>query len=216
MTNKSFIFSIIILLVTSAVVVVLTTRGTPSVVRTNLEKIPMNIVGYSAVEDFLSETVYEELNADKHVYRHYFSPAGQQIDLYIGYYGTAKGGRTPHNPYACLPSQGWAIIDTGKILVRTTYAPNGIYINFMVSKNSGLYKYMVHWYQSAATKVLDSGFKQNIQRFLGKILHNRNDGAYIQISKITTEANMEKEKKLISSFAEHVLNLLPGYWPEEQ
>lgn len=216
MSNRSFIFSIIILFATGVAVIIITNRGKPSVVSTNLEKIPMSIAGYIAVEDFLSKKVYKELNADKHVYRHYFSPAGQKIDLYIGYYGTAKGGRTPHNPYGCLPSQGWAIMDTGKFFVRTIYAPDGVYINYIISKNNDLYKYVVHWYQSAATKVLDSGLKQNIQRFRGSIFYNRNDGAYIQISKTTINTNIENEKKLILFFAKHVLNLLPNYWPDER
>ena len=216
MANRVFAFSIAILLATSAIVFALAERDTPIVIKTNLENIPIDVAGYSAVEDYFSDTVYKELNADKHVYRHYLSPEGQEIDLYIGYYGTAKGGRTPHNPYSCLPSQGWAIVDTGKFLLKTTYSPNGVYLNYMGSKKNNLYKYIIHWYHSARAKVLDTGVKQNIHRFTGRIFHNRNDGAYIQISKITTEANMEKEKKLINSFAEHVLNLLPGYWPEEQ
>jgi len=216
MANRVFAFSIAILLATSAVVFGFAKRDTPIVINTNLENIPMDIAGYSAVQDYFSEAVYKELNADKHVYRHYLSPEGQEIDLYIGYYGTAKGGRTPHNPYSCLPSQGWAIIDTGKIMLKTTYAPNGVYINYMGSKKNNLYKYIIHWYHSDRAKVLDTGVKQNIHRFTGRIFHNRNDGAYIQISMVTTDSDTKKAKKLVKLFAKDVLELLPEYWPEEQ
>jgi len=115
MSNKSFYISLILLLTTITGAFLISRRGDPVVVATNLENLPMEIAGFKATEDFFSEAVYKELNADKHVYRHYRSEDGRQVDLYIGYYGTAKGGRTPHNPYACLPGAGWGIIEAHKV-----------------------------------------------------------------------------------------------------
>ena len=140
MTNKSFSVSVLLLLIATAVIVIISQREAPAVIRTNLERIPMQIADYASVEDSFSDAVYEELNADKHVYRHYTDSAGGQVDLYIGYYGTAKGGRTPHNPYACLPSQGWAILDTGVISMQTGYATDGVTLNYMISTNKNINK----------------------------------------------------------------------------
>ena len=78
----------------------------------------MDIAGYKATEDFVTDSVYKELNADKYVYRHYLSSDGKQVDLYIDYYGAAKGGRTGHNSYSCLPGAGWGIIDSHKIRLK--------------------------------------------------------------------------------------------------
>lgn len=216
MTNKSFSLSVLILLIATVGIVIVSQRDVPAVIRTNLEQIPTQIAGYTAVEDFFSEAVYKELNADKHVYRYYTNSAGDQLDLYIGYYGTAKGGRTPHNPYACLPSQGWAILDTGVISMQTNYAPDGVTLNYMVSSNNNINKYMIHWYQSARTKVLDSGIKRNVQRFIGKIAHNRNDGAYVQVSTTRIDPAGKALPEELTQFAQKILNLLPEYWPEEE
>ena len=216
MTNKSFSVSVLLLLIATAVIVIISQREAPAVIRTNLERIPMQIADYASVEDSFSDAVYEELNADKHVYRHYTDSAGGQVDLYIGYYGTAKGGRTPHNPYACLPSQGWAILDTGVISMQTGYATDGVTLNYMISTNKNINKYMIHWYQSARTKVLDSGIKRNIQRFIGKIAHNRNDGAYVQVSTTRIVPADKEVPEELTQFAQNILNLLPEYWPEEQ
>lgn len=101
-SNKTFIISIAVLLLTIAAAASIASRGKLAVIEINLDKIPIEIAGFSGTEDFFSQAVYDELNADKHVYRHYRSKDGRQVDLYIGYYGTAKGGRTPHNPYACV------------------------------------------------------------------------------------------------------------------
>ena len=215
MPNKTFYSSLVFLLITSVIVLLLNSRNTPSVVQTNLENLPMEIMGFVGKEDFFSLAVYEELNADKHVYRHYSKEGWFQIDLYIGYYGTAKGGRTPHNPYGCLPGQGWTIIEVGKKQITTSYAPDGVEINSLHSRNNDIDKYMLHWYQSAGNKVLHSGIKQNIQRFKGRVFENRNDGAYVQVSIVAAEAQQDDAQVMLNEFAHKILELLPEYWPEE-
>ncbi len=216
MTKKTFYVSLVLLLATSAVVMLISLRKPPKVIRTNLENLPMEIMGFLAKEDSFSLGVYKELNADRHVYRHYYDGEGMQIDLYIGYYGTAKGGRTPHNPYGCLPSQGWTIIMAETERVITSYATDGVDINLLHSRNSRAEQLMLHWYQSARTKVLDSGFKQNIQRFKGKVFQNRNDGAYVQLSVVTSKEQLEDVRVVLNRFSTVILELLPEYWPEEQ
>lgn len=215
MFRAPFIISLSLLISSMIVIFTVSQRGVPKVVRTNIEQMPMNILGRTAVEDFFSKEVYEELNADKHIYRHYFGPEDESIDLYIGYYGTAKGGRTPHNPYACLPSQGWAIMETGTLIMRASYTPEKISLNYIISKNQNITRYMIHWYQSSKSKVLDSGFKRNIHRFVSKIVHNKNDGAYVQVSTTIGNTTEKKVPQFLKEFANEIVKLLPEYWPEE-
>jgi EpsI family protein len=217
-SNKTFVISLIILLATIASVAAISSRGVPMVVKTNLENLPMEIAGYKATEDFFTDSVYKELNADKHVYRHYLSSDGKQVDLYIGYYGTAKGGRTGHNPYGCLPGAGWGIIDSHKIRlkVKAENYPDGVDINYILSRKGELYETVLHWYQSAGNKVLATGIQQNIQRFIGRLFHNRNDGAFVRVSVFSNEGEIEETESLAKSFAQEILNLLPKYWPVEQ
>ncbi len=216
MLNKSFAFSIFILVIAIGSVAAISTRGEPTVVATNLENLPMVIDGYKAVEDFFAQAVYDELNADWHVYRHYRKPDINQVDLYIGYYGTAKGGRTPHNPYGCLPGAGWGVVKTNRITIQVPYHKNGVDVNYVLAQKGEMFETVLHWYQSAGTKVLDSGFQQNIQRFLGRVLQNKNDGAFVRVSTLVAESEITGANKQIKKFAEDVLNLLPEYWPEER
>lgn len=191
-------------------------RHIPVVVKTNLENLPMVISGYSAVDDSFSEAVYKELNADKHLYRHYRSKTGEQFDLYIGYYGTAKGGRTGHNPYACLPGGGSAIVDTEVVYLRQSATGKSVPINFVLAKKGGESIILLHWYQTAGDTVVSTGLMQNIERFKGRILHNRNDGAFIQVTSASAEIDVQNSREKVKQFAEHILNLLPSYWPEEK
>jgi EpsI family protein len=216
MSNKSFYISLIILLATIALVGLISGRGEPVVIKTNLENLPMEIAGYKGAEDFFPDSVYKELNADRHVYRHYRNADGKQVDLYIGYYGTAKGGRTAHNPFGCLPGAGWGILETKQVNLETTKYPSGIAINYILARKGETYESVLHWYQSAGNKVLSTGIQQNIERFIGRTFYNRNDGAFVSVSVFGKEEHLKEADLLTKSFAQKILDLLPEYWPIER
>lgn len=212
--NKRFLLTLVILLLTAAMVLGISRRGVPLVLQTNLENLPLEISGFTGSDDRFSDEVYAELNADQHVYRHYRGRQGE-IDLYIGYYGTAKGGRTGHNPYGCLPGSGWSIVERGEVRVPTSYRLGGVTINYLVARKDGMNKVLLHWYQAAETQVLATGFQQNVQRFVGRLLLNRNDGAYVQVSALSGDDQLAETKNIVQSFARSVLEQLPAYWPVE-
>jgi EpsI family protein len=216
MSNKIYALCLVLLLLAAGAISAVFVRSVPTVVQTNLENIPMEILGYSAKDDSFSDAVYKELNADKHVYRHYMAKNGDMVDLYIGYYGTAKGGRTPHNPYACLPGSGAAIIDTNVVYLKQAATGKSVPINYILSSKDEASTVMLHWYQTAGTTVVSTGLKQNIERFKGKILHNRNDGAFVRITSYSVVKDIKAPRQRAEKFAETVLNLLPGYWPVER
>lgn len=216
MSNKSFGSTLLMLVVSLCTMLSISHRSVPVVVKTNLENIPMVIDGYFASEDSFPESVYRELNADKHVYRHYRSRNGKQMDLYIGYYGTAKGGRTGHNPYACLPSEGIAIVDTGNVYLWQEARGEKVPVNYILATKDGNNIIMLHWYQTAGRTVISTGARQNIARFIGKLRYNRNDGAFVRVTTQTGVSEVAESKKDIEVFAEKTLNLIPDYWPLEK
>ncbi len=197
-------------------VALISQRGEPVVVKTNLENLPMEIAGFKATEDFFPDSVYKELNADRHVYRHYRDAEGKQVDLYIGYYGTAKGGRTGHNPYACLPGAGWGIVDSKQIKLKAKYYLEPVTVNYILARKGKIYESVLHWYQSAGSKVLSTGIQQNIQRFLGRVFYNQNDGAFVRVSVISEQRGLRDADLMAKAFTENVLDLLPQYWPVEK
>jgi EpsI family protein len=216
MSVRTFLISAALLLSALASIGAITHRGVPRVIATNLENLPMEIGGYIGTESRFPQSVYDALNADLHVYRVYRNDRGDWLDLYIGYYGTAKGGRTGHNPYACFPSSGWGIIETGTVQLSGSQGAKKADVNYMLTKKDGVFLNVLHWYQSDADKVLDTGFKQNLQRFVGRVLRNKNDGAFVRISTEAKESGVEAAKVRIMAFGEDILALLPQFWPEEK
>lgn len=216
MTNKFYTICLVIMLFAVGTVAAIFSRPIPVVVQTNLEKLPMVISGYTATEDSFSDTVYRVLNADKNIYRHYKALNGDLLDLYIGYYGTAKGGRTGHNPYACLPGSGAAIVATEVVHLKQALTGKSVPINYILARQDGTSTVMLHWYQTAGTTVVATGLKQNVERFKGRILHNRNDGAFVRITAYSKDGDVQNAKQRTVQFAGTILNLLPDYWPIER
>lgn len=215
-SSKAFPISVVGLLVTLTLVWFISTRPKPVVVRTNLENLPMEMAGYRGTSDDFPDSVYRELNADKHVYRHYRSAGGSKLDLYIGYYGTAKGGRTGHNPYACLPGAGWAIVDSQKVRMKPPSQSSDVEVNFLQARRDGVNIVMVHWYQTAGKTVMSTGIRQNIERFWGRLLRNRNDGAFIQVTTQVPDDGVVDAKARVEGFVGQVLRVLPEHWPVEK
>jgi EpsI family protein len=213
--QKYFLLALTSLVLTAGLILTVANRGVPMVLHTNLENLPMEIAGFNGREDSFPQGVYDALPADLHVYRHYRSLGGKSLSLYLGYYGTAKGGRTGHNPYACLPGSGWGIVETGTVEVHPSYYPQGVKVNYVVASKDGVNNVMLHWYQTAGTRVLATGLQQNIRRFEGRVLGNRNDGAYVQVNTLALEPEIPSALGMTRDFATEVLELLPEYWPEE-
>lgn len=219
--SNKHIFSTGFLLILSILTTIsISTRGVPVVSAFNLKKLPIEIDGFVGQRDSFPQSVYDALNADENIYRHYRSPQGDLVDLYIGYYGTAKGGRTGHNPYGCLPGSGWGIITSEKLQIinpgESREESKKIWINHILARKGANFVNMYHWYQTRGNRVVDNGIQQNIERFLGRVMENRNDGAFVQISTFSKEESIDSAHELGKSFAENILRILPLYWPVEK
>ena len=89
-------------------------------------------------------------------------------------------------------------------------------VNYVHARSNGINTVMLHWYQAGGTKVMSTGFQQNIERLQGRLLRNRNDGAFIQITAQVSDDKVAEAGTNLRSFAENVIQLLPAYWPVEK
>lgn len=206
------------LIIAAAVIVKNMNTGSDVVVRnTNLEDIPLIIGDMEGYDIPLGESVRQELDPDVYVYRDYRTSNGGTVNLYIGYYGTRKGGRTGHTPYGCYPGAGWGISQDSKddVTVELTGQRRDITVNVTTVKKGDARQLVYHWYQSKGGVVLASGFHQNIHRFKTRLLHNRNDGAFIRVTTDVVGDNSEAMDQA-ERFIWHLYPLLVEFWPEEQ
>jgi hypothetical protein len=102
------------------------------------------------------------------------------------------------------------------VMLNSANYPDGVPVNYLLSVEGDSCMTMIHWYQSAGTKVLSNGIRQNIQRFQDMIFRNRNDGAFVRITLLADKKDAGAAKKRAELFSEQILNLLPNYWPVEK
>ncbi len=217
--NRTLIISTGLLVVSLILMLAINLRGEVFVVEKRLDKLPDQIGRWHSRHISIEQRIVEILDTDAYINRVFYldNPDSQWIALYIGYYGTAKGGRTGHNPYACLPSQGRAITQEKKIPLNVSADKENtksILITRLTTIKSGRKQLIYHWYQASGEKVLSSGIEQNLNRFFKRIFYNRNDGAYIQVS-LDASDDLKAADALAQEFIKGLFPLLIKNWPLE-
>jgi EpsI family protein len=216
MAKKNFWITLILLIVTGAVVLKLHNGADVVVYQKNLDKFPCTINGIQSVDIPLEESVIKELDPDVYVFRYYILKDGSRINVYIGYYGTQKGGRSSHNPDACYPGAGWAIMNESNstISIENSGKRSDIVLNTLRVTKGDEQQLVYHWYQTDKSIVVANGIQQNLYRFRNRLLYNRDDGAFIRVSK-DYHGSYQDTKKDIEGFIQQLFPLLIQYWPKE-
>jgi len=179
-----------------------------------LAELPTRAGSWRMAEDVPIEPAIEsELRADLNLQRVYVSPAAEPIWLYVGYYGTDRGGRPEHTPQFCYPSQGWAIASDRVLEVSPS---TRLRVNeYLVERNGD--RQLVHfWYRSHLRTGMLGGLDQNLDRMLGRIAYGRADGALIRLSTpIGPEGDVPARGRLIA-FASELDPMFAAHWPVER
>jgi len=174
---------------------------------------PSEFSGWVGKDDPFSAEVMAAVDTDDDIHRTYASAQGN-VWLYVGYYGTKKGGRTGHLPHHCYPAAGYQILDLGKEEIALS---NGrkVMVNRILTERKGQLTVALYWIHSGDQKVLADGFAMNMSRLQRRLLKGRDDGAFVRISSVVKNeapiAALEREKR----FAAEVLERIGDHWPVE-
>ncbi|MFQ5678390.1 MAG: exosortase C-terminal domain/associated protein EpsI [Gemmatimonadota bacterium] len=115
--------------------------------RAPLEAIPAQLADYTAAgEKELSGAELRILKVDDYLLRRYRSSGGNEVTLFVAYYGRQRSGATIHSPRNCLPGAGWEPVEHERIPVRTPYG-KGRVNRYIVEHRSGARALVFYWYQ---------------------------------------------------------------------
>lgn len=217
MGQKSFLLALFLIAITYGVVHKLQLGADVAVIKKNLDKFPYAIGMWQGVDISMDEKIIRILDTDAYVFRNYATQKGDIITLYIGYYGTKKGGRSDHIPEGCYPGAGWSILTEGRsqIVIPGRRWGNPVVLNTLEVKKGDANQIVYHWYQSDRDKVIISGIQQNIHRFKNRLMLNRDDGAFVRVSMdIHNDKTMAKDE--LEGFIKLVFPLIADHWPQEE
>ena len=179
-----------------------------------LSQVPLAIAAWSGRELPIEGDVEAMLDADFNLQRVYVHPVAGLVWLYVGYYGTERGGRPEHTPWDCYPSNGWAI--ERHAVVRVSGA-DGREANELVVQKDGERRLIHFWYQSHRRTGLLGGLDQTYERMISRLLDGRADGSLVRLSTPihTSEAVGEARSRLVA-FGREVAPHLDAHWPIER
>jgi EpsI family protein len=178
-----------------------------------LAALPAQIGDFSSRDVPLEAAEEAELRADLNLQRLYLDPNGDAVWLYIGYYGTARGGRPEHTPRGCYTGAGWGIASTR---VLDADPATGLRVNEYVVERDGEHQLVLFWYRSHRKTGLLGGLDQNLDRLLGRLSQGRADGALIRLSTAIEAGDEAAARSRLLALAARLDPLLAARWPEER
>jgi EpsI family protein len=179
----------------------------------NLDMLPYTITEMKGTDVPMKTEIISELDTDVYIFRNYLAKDGKVINVYIGYYGTQKGGRSRHSPEGCYPGSGWSIVQENE--EHLPVGKEDILLNVIQVKKGDEKELVYHWYQTQKKIVINNGIQQNFYRLKNRLLFNRDDGAFIRVScDIGDDFNGAKGR--IENFIRQLYPCLIEYWPQEK
>ena len=178
-----------------------------------LATLPRTVGSWRSVEMPLESAVESILRADFNLQRAYFPAPGEDpVWVYIGYYGTERGGRPEHVPRGCYTGAGWDI-ESARV-VGTEDGTDRRMTEYRVERAGE--RQLVHfWYRSARSTGMIGGVDQRFDQILGRIRTGRADGALIRISTALAAGGESEARARLVSFGGELDRQLARYWPVE-
>jgi EpsI family protein len=158
----------------------------------------------------LDESIESMLRADFNVQRTYSNDLGKTVWLYIGYYGTERGGKPEHRPKVCYAAHGWEIeISTSRELgeYRAT--------EYIVEKN-GERRLVLFWFRSSRGNTTLSSTHIAWDHLLNRVESGRADGSLIRLSTPLPAGQVVDARSRLLYFAEDLNLELETHWPGEK
>jgi len=179
---------------------------------TLLASLPNPIEGWNSRELPLDQNVESILRADFNVQRTFSHPTGEVVWLYIGYYGTDRGGTPKHTPQVCYPANGWSLSELRTLVVDP---PRGFRANEAVVEQEGEQRLVLFWYRSHRRTGILGTFALRVDYLLGRLTEGQADGALVRLSTPLEEGGEFAARSRLVSFA-RILDLeLDRRWPTE-
>ena len=211
--KPSVIVSICLLGFSAMAIFYLSGRPEMVVSEKRLTGMPMEFGNLKASTLHFDDSVYAELNADENVFRQFQGAGITDVFLYVGYYGTAKGGRTGHLPMYCYTGQGWAIDKWEEVPVMVS-GQREVMINRMLVHKGSEREIVYFWFQ-AHQHVMASGLDLNLYKFFNRLLYNQNDGAFVRVSQSLKDKTGDVTDQDVRAFTEKVIPIIAENWPVE-
>src|SRR5262249_34864270 len=142
-----------------------------------LANLPVTVGSWRSADLPLESAVESILRADFNLQRAYYAaPDAKPVWVYVGHYGTKRGGRTEHVPPGCYTGAGWDIASAEVIGAADGTERR---LNEYRVERAGQRQLVHFWYRSARSTGMIGGIDQRLDQIFGRIETGRADGALV-------------------------------------
>lgn len=201
------------LMVTAAVAVAQTTiPNRPQLVPSapGLTAFPLALGEWEGKREWLTPDVLQTLQLDEYFFGAYSDRRGGSATLYVPYYATQRDRRVVHSPAACLPGNGWRIVDS-----RTVNIPNtAISANRLLISNGEERALVYYWFDQRGRN-LTSEWLVKWYLFQDSVVRRRSDGAMVRVmASLDTGEAIESVDARLQNFAALAASRLQQHLPQ--
>lgn len=182
-----------------------------------LRQLPPELAGWQAVDVPMEQEVADMLRADENVQRAYIHPQGYVVFVYVGYYGTQRGGTPEHTPEMCYPAQGWNIVERDAYRVGGAIGGEDGFTarEFVVEKDRE--RHLVHfWYRTAAKTGIQSTAALRWNHFWARLSAGRGDGALVRLDTRIEDGDVDAARRKLVPMDRALESALATVWPSER
>ena len=177
---------------------------------TALASLPPELGGFKGEELPIESAVESMLRADFNLQRAYQHSLGDLVWLYVGYYGTKRGGTPEHTPDVCYWANGWEVVHDETV---TLPGIEGARAREFVVEQGGHQRFVLFWYRSYRAEGIPSTPWLHWDHFAGRLSTGRADGALIRLSTPMPDRDIEVARARTRRFAAVLAPEIASRWP---
>lgn len=188
----------------------------PVPIKKALSGFPQQIGEYRFSNSLQSSAgVVELLGVNDYIQYNYVSSAGDNINLYVGYYRAVGVDGTYHSPKNCLPGGGWGIdsVKDAELAAGTGGEKSSVVSN-MTIRNGGSFQVVFYWFQNRG-RIIGSEYWEKIYLIWDALTKGRRDGAFVRIISMVDGDGISAAEQRVAAFAEMVIPELEQFLPGE-
>lgn len=173
---------------------------------------PVHVGDWRGERQVMEKMYLDALGLSDYLLIDYRNGRNQNVNFYVAYNESQRGGKSSHSPASCLPGNGWAFKDSG---ITSVELPGGKVIEVQrafIDKN-GQQLLAYYWFPQRG-RILHNLFELKLFAFWDAIVARRTDGALVRIiTPVADGGNLMESESRLKDFTRVMLPVLDQYLP---
>lgn len=212
---RSYVASMILLAAAAALAVLAPEPAHLHPERKEFVEYPLSLGDWQGRSQVMEAIYLAELKLDDYILADYASPAGGRVNFYVSYYAVQAEGNSAHSPRACIPGDGWEIVEFAPHEMRgVQVSGKPLRVNRVVIQK-GEHKQLVYYWFQQRGRIVSDEYVVKLYIFWDAITRKRSDGAMVRlVTPLERGEPLANGDRKLEAFAAQAVPALAGYIPD--